>query len=329
MNEEIKKAHEELSDIYYRHHPPLKTSFIEDLEWAWGGRWGVNTEVGRLRKVLLHRPGNEMLAVKEPYEEWRYTYKPDLDEMQGDFEVLRAAFEAEGVEVVERLPEEGQSPRLVKSIYTRDPSFAVPGGVIVGRMYDRLRRGEEKYTMQTLAEIGCPVLRVMNGIATVEGGSVMWLGPRHLAIGLSWRVNEEGARQVAEVVWAIDPIIEVDAEPIFQGHIDGFICMVDVKTAVVDRGGLTYTMYEWLKEDVGLNIIERPRGVYVAGVAVRPGRVICASDPGKKEGIRLLERNGVDVIVIAIDIPSLVGPRNSGSIHCLTMPILRDPEPED
>jgi N-dimethylarginine dimethylaminohydrolase len=154
----------------------------------------------------------------------------------------------------------------------------------------------------------------------------MWLGPKHLAIGLSWRVNDEGARQMAEVVWAIDPEIEIEAEPIFHGHIDSFICVVDVKMAVVDREGLAYSMYEWL-EDVGLTIIEKPRGVYVAGVAVRPGRVICASGPGREKGIKLLERNGIDVI--AIEISSLVEPRNSGSIHCLTMPLLRDHEAED
>ena len=326
MAEEIRRSRERLSDVYYRYHPPMGTSFLEDLERVWGGEWGANTEVGQLRKVLLHRPGREMLAVEEPYEEWRYGYKPDLEEMRRDYEVLRAAFEEEGVEVVERLPEEGPSPRLVKSIYTRDPSFAVPGGVIVGRMYDELRRGEERYTMQTLAAIGCPVLRVVNGVGAVEGGSVMWIDPKHLAIGLSWRINEEGAGQVAEVVGAADPEIEIDIEPIFHGHIDGFICMVDVKTAAVQREGLAYTMYEWLRDDVGLNIIEWPRGVYVAGVAVRPGRVICAAGPGKEKGIKLLERSDVDVV--AIDIPSLVEPRNSGSIHCLTMPILRDPEPE-
>jgi len=102
--------------------------------------------------------------------------------------------------------------------------------------------------------------------------------------------------------------------------------MVDVKTAAVQREGLAYSMYEWLRDDVGINIIEWPRDVYVAGVAVRPGRVICAAGSGKEEGIKLLERSGVDVV--AIEIPSLVEPRNSGSIHCLTMPILRDPEPE-
>ncbi|RJS86686.1 hypothetical protein CW701_01955 [Candidatus Bathyarchaeota archaeon] len=228
---------------------------------------------------------------------------------------------------MERLPEEGPNPRLVKSIYTRDPAFAVPGGVIIGRMYDRLRRGEEPYVMRTLAQIGCPILRTINGYGVAEGGSVMWITPKHLALGLSWRMNEEGAMQIAEVVWAIDPDVDIRAEPIFGGHIDAHICMVDVKTAVVNRDGLAYTMYEWLRETVGLNIIERPRDVYVAAVAVRPGRVICASGPGREEGIKLLERNGIDVITV--DIPTLVHPLNSGSIHCLTMPIQRDPEPED
>jgi arginine deiminase len=101
--------------------------------------------------------------------------------------------------------------------------------------------------------------------------------------------------------------------------------MVDVKTAVINREG-AYTMYEWLKEEVELNIIERPRDVYVAAVALQPGRVICASGPGREEGIRLLERNGIDVITV--EIPTLVHPLNSGSIHCLMMPIVRDPEPQ-
>ena len=326
MSEELKKARERLADIYYRYHPPLKTSFLDDLEWVWGGKWGVNTEVGRLRKVLLHRPGREILAIKEPYEEWRYTYKPKLEEMVRDYESLKSALEQEGVEVIERLPEEGPNPRLVKSIYTRDPAFAIPGGVVIGRMYDRLRRGEEPYVMKTLAQIGCPIMRTINGYGVAEGGSFMWITPKHLALGLSWRMNEEGAMQIAEVVWAIDPDVDIRAEPIFGGHIDAHICMVDVKTAVVNREGLAYTLYEWLKEEVELNIIERPRDVYVAAVALRPGRVICTSGPGREEGIRLLERNGIDVV--RVEIPTLVHPLNSGSIHCLTMPILRDPEPE-
>jgi N-dimethylarginine dimethylaminohydrolase len=312
-------------DLYMKYHPPLKTRFEEDAEKYWGRRWGVNTEVGRLRTVLLHKPGEEINSIEPPYEKWRHTSKPSLEEMQRDYENLAEAFKQEGVEVVERLPEKAEPPRLVKSIYTRDPSFAVPGGVIVGRMYDDLRRGEELYTMQTLAGLGCPILRTVNGSGTIEGGSVMWLSPRHLAIGLSFRVNEEGARQVAEVVQGIDPGIEVKVTPIFGSHIDESICMVDRHTAVVLRERLVWSFWEYLRDELKLNIIERPEDVYIAGVALRPGRVLVASGEDKRAGIKILERAGVDVV--EVDIDSLVEPRNTGSIHCLTMPILRDPEP--
>jgi N-dimethylarginine dimethylaminohydrolase len=316
-----------MMNVYMKYHPPLKTRFEEDVEQYWGRRWGVNTEVGRLRMVLLHRPGPEINSVEPPYERWRHTSKPSLEKMQKDYENLAQAFKQEGVEVVERLLETAKPPRLVKSIYTRDPSFAVPGGAIVGRMYDALRRGEELYTAQTLTSLGCPILRTINGSGTIEGGSVMWLSPTHLAIGLSFRVNEEGARQVAEVIRAIDPEIEVKATPIFGSHIDESICMVDRHTAVVLRERLIWSFWEYLREELKFNIIERPEDTYVAGVALRQGRVLVASGEDKKAGIKILEHEGVDVVEVSID--SLVEPRNTGSIHCLTMPLIRDPEPAE
>ena len=64
---------------------------------------------------------------------------------------------------------------------------------------------------------------------------------------------------------------------------------------------------------------------------VDPKAVACLSIPAGSSAlaglrIRLLERNSGDVI--AIDIPSLVVSRNSGSIRRLTMFMQRGPEPE-
>src|SRR4029077_13463863 len=36
----------------------------EMQELVWHGRWGCNTDVGRLRAVLTHRPGDEVNLVK-------------------------------------------------------------------------------------------------------------------------------------------------------------------------------------------------------------------------------------------------------------------------
>lgn len=319
----------EFGDMYGKYHPPLETRFEEEVEKYWKRNWGVSTEVGKLRAVLLHRPGKEILSIQEPLEKWRYIEKPNLVEMEEDFERLVKAFRDEDVEVIERKPESNDPPRLVKSIYTRDPSFTVKGGVIIGRMYDELRRGEELPTMRTYAEIGCPILHTVHGSGTIEGGSVVWLDPKHLAIGLSYRVNEEGARQVKEVIRTIDPEIEVKIVPICAeaGHLDVPLTMVNVKTAVVDKKALPFSFVEYLRHEVKIDVIEKPPNTYVEGtVVLEPGKVLfdAGEEKEKERGLKLLE--GLGLKVRPVELNTLTFPRNSGTLHCLTMPLIRDSE---
>ncbi len=332
MTEEqvIGKRVVEFGNIYAQYHPPLTARFEEDLEEYWGRRWGVSTEVGRLRSVLVHRPGREILSIQEPLARWRYTEKPDFDVMERDFERFKHVLEDQGIEVVVRRPEENTPPRLVKSMYVRDPSFTVIGGVIIGRMYDALRRGEELPTMKTYAEIGCPILHTLHGAATMEGGSVVWLDPKHLAIGITYRGNEEGARQIKEVVTAADPDVDVRFVPVKHesGHLDVPITMVNVKTAVVDKRCLPPSFIEYLQKEAKIEIVEKKPGTYVEGTLVlEPGKVLfdAGNEIEKKRGYALLKDLGLEVIPVELN--TLSFPRNSGTLHCLTMPLVRDQEP--
>ena len=319
----------EYGKIYSEYHPPLTASFEQDVDQYWGRSWGVSTEVGKLKTVLLHKPGEEILSITEPLVQWRYTEKPDLDEMQRDFERLKKTLEGLGVEVVVRKPETNTPLRLVKSIYARDPSFTVIGGTIIGRMYDRLRRGEELPTTKTYAEIGCPILRTLNGKAKMEGGSVVWIDSKHLAIGISYRGNEEAVKQIAQVVKAADPEVDVRAVPVNHpsGHLDVPLSMVNVKTAVVDRQSVPASFIDYLKNDAGVEIIDKPPGTYIEGLLVlEPGKVLydAGVEVEKKRGLKLLKDLGLEVVEVNLN--TLTFPRNSGTLHCLTMPLIRDPE---
>lgn len=320
----------EFGAIYLKEHPPLTSRFEEEVEKYWGRPWGAATEVGHLRAVLLHRPGREIDAIAAPLSRWRYTEKPELAAMVAAHERLVRALEGEGVEVVLRKPEAAPTPRLVKSLYTRDPSFTVKGGVIIGRLYDALRRGEEQPTAQTYAAIGCPILHTLNGSATMEGGSVVWVTPKHLAIGVTPRGNAEGARQVKEVVQAADADVDVCIVEVNHpsGHLDVPLTMVNVRTAVLDRTCVPDWFGAWLAREAKCEVIDKPAGAYVEGtVVLRPGRVLY--DDGVQEqrrrGRRLLEDLGLEVV--GVDLDTLTFPRNSGTLHCLTMPIIRDDEP--
>lgn len=312
-------------EVYEKWHPPLKTTFEEEVEKYWSRRWGANTEIGRLRTVLLHKPGEEIKSIKPPLEAWRYAEKPNLEEMTKDHEHLVQAFRDEGVEVVARKPERYKPPRLVKSIYCRDPSFSCRGGMIIGRMYDALRRGEEVFTAQTYLEIGCPVLGIVHGSGVVEGGSVMWLDETHLAITTGRRTNDEGVRQVTEIVKTSQPEVEVVKVPVYEAHEP--LHMVDKHTALLNLWiqPLPYWFIEYLRDELKMHLIKLPRRVEGACVAIRPGKVLIASDQTSRKLRRILEKEGIEVI--ELEIPSLVLPRNSGTIHCLTQNIIRDPEP--
>ena len=85
-----------------------------------------------------------------------------------------------------------------------------------------------------------PILRTINGTGLLEGGSFVKLRPTLAAYGTSIRCNEEGARQLAEVLDGLG--IELLVVPIcgYSIHIDGHLGLVDPDMALVDPLGLPY-----------------------------------------------------------------------------------------
>lgn len=190
--------------------------------------------------------------------------------------------------------------------------------MVVGRMYDGLRRGEEKYHAATYGRIGCPIIRTINGGGIIEGGGVTYLDETHVCITTGYRTNDEGARQATEVMKA-SGVEEVVTVPLYDGHEP--VHMVDKHTCVRNRL-VPWFFLEYLKKELGFNVLDGRESGARASVAIKPGRVMIAEDAKVR---RFLESNGIEVIEVKI--PSLVHPVNSGSIHCLTMAIIRDPEP--
>ena len=93
--------------------PPRPTPVFEDAEMqrrVWGRRWGVHNDVGSLKMVLLHRPGEEInLMTREHYDpeiealiddhdQWYYRRDtaPDLSKMQAEHDQLTTALRDEG-----------------------------------------------------------------------------------------------------------------------------------------------------------------------------------------------------------------------------------------
>jgi len=303
------------------------------LARLWGRNWGCSNDVGQIRAVLMHRPGEEFnvidrskrIAATGSFGDldagwyWQSETIPSLTEMQAQHDALAELLRAEGAEVIYL---EGVSGGRFKSVYTRDSAFAVHGGAIVGRLAPRMRHGEEPVVTRTLAKLGVPILRTIHGAGMVEGGSFAWLNDKTAVIGRGIRINDEGIAQVAEVLkYQGVELIVVDLRG-YDIHIDGHFLMVDVDLAVIWPRGLPFSFLERLKQ-LGIRAVEmtaEDNSWIVNGLAVRPGRVIMPE--GISERTRAaLESYGVEILTLPYDKVQL----NGGGIHCSTCPLIRDP----
>ncbi len=332
-----------LSEFEFRYNMTIKAfpshaepafETAEQQAEIWGQTWGCDNDVGRLRKVLVHRPGAEMDIIdrSKRIEElgsygdlegerwyWRGDHIPPLEELQEQHDALTAALEAEGVEVV-RLKR--CAPGRHKAIYTRDSCIGVKGGAIVTRLGPIVRRGEEAPVTETLASIGMPILRTINGTGLMEGGSFVWLKPNLAVVGRSARVNEEGTRQVEEVLTASGAeLIRVDLTG-YRLHIDGMLVMIDVDTAIVNPTQIPFWLLEKMDE-LGIRTIsvhpDDPTGILNC-LAVRPGRVIMQTGASPRTA-DLLDKLGIEIVPV----PYAKVFEGGGGIHCSTSPLQRDP----
>ncbi|HUS78887.1 MAG TPA: hypothetical protein VM050_09530 [Patescibacteria group bacterium] len=352
----------DLHEQYMKFHPQVLSDFGEEMEKMWGRKWRANTNVGKLCMVLLHRPGKEFLSVGKPtpwpphdpsLAAWRMAFKPDLDEMIRDHENLAKAYRDEGVEVLIRKPDTNDPPYQVKAIYTDDVCHPASYGQIILRMYDHVRKREELPTYQTLAEVGCPVVGMIVGNGMAEGGPIGWLDEKHVVVSVHYprantqqpavmRANEFGHEQFARIVKLQDPEVDVRLCPGYGTRLGpSHYALIDRHTSIQDPRSLDPNLVAWMKAEMDWEFIIAPDEVcrtFVTrderrlvvkrgpetGVVLEPRKVLVPT--GEPKARKWLESIGVEVV--EVNCPTLVGPMNSGSIHCAAGSIIRDPEPK-
>lgn len=305
--------------------------FEAELADTWGERWGSSDEVGRLRRVLVQRPGRALEAVRtdawdpergaltDPEGRWYWTDRtpPDLDRIGAEHAGLISALDREGIEVDVAEP---QGEGFVKAVYARDPSISVPGGAIVGRMGVAMRRGEEAYATRTLAALGMPILGTITGTGTLEGGSFVKLRRDLALLGTSIRCNRIGAEQLRQLLSQIGMELRIVPIPGYSIHLDLHLAMVDAERALVDPTGIPYDVLEDLR-DLGIETIEAApgEGWGLNLLCLAPGRVLMAE--GSPRTADRLVGAGVEVVTV----PYTELQKNGGGVHCSTIELIRDP----
>ena len=223
---------------------------------------------------------------------------------------------------VEVLPAEEGMP---DAIFTYDPAFVVPGGVIELRGAKAVRRGESPLIATQLADLGIPIIGRLTAPATADGGDMLWLDDTTLAVGRTYRTNQAAIDQLSALLAPMGIAVERfdmphDLGPEFCLHLMSVVSPVRDDLAVVYERLAPVALLEALAVR-GISTIPVPEEDYPSLgcniLAVAPGVVIIAE--GNDATSRALRDHGVEVHAYAASEIN----KGEGGPTCLTRPLLR------
>ena len=277
-------------------------------------------------RVLVKHPREAFVDDATIAEQWaplNFAAAPSLPAAIAEYEALLDVIRGAGAHV-DFLPRDERTN--LDSIYARDASVVCARGVILCRMGKRLRANEPAAQEATFRRLGIPVIGAIGEPGTLEGGDVVWLDDRSVAVGRGYRTNEEGIRQFRALLGdSIDELIVVPL-PHWRGpgdvlHLMSLISPVDRDLAVVYSPLLPVPFRERLLGR-GYRLIEVPGDEFdrmgVNVLALAPGQ--CVMLEGNPRTRAALARAGASVVEYTGDEISVKG---AGGPTCLTRPLAR------
>jgi len=282
--------------------------------------YGGQTMVGDLKKVLVRSP-DDAFGNASP-QKWHYTAQPDLAIAKREHQDFVAILEKEGVQVeYHNIPLPSAD-----AIFVHDPAIITDHGAIILRMGKPLRQGEEHAIKKKFQSLNIPILYELTGEASAEGGDILWLDDKTLAIGRGFRTNQQGIDEIRKTLAKFDiQVIQVDL-PYDQGkeaclHLQSLISLVDHKKALVYLNYLPVSFVELLKNK-GFALIEVPTKEFNSMgpnvLAIKPN--VCLTIEGNPETKKRLEAAGCKVYTYK---GNEISHKAEGGATCLTRPLLR------
>jgi len=282
--------------------------------------WGVNSEYGLLRDVLLCRPEYfRWLATSSISKATlRSGAKFDRQLAMRQHREMVQAYEEAGVVCHFLEPEEA----LPYQVYTRDSGFMTPKGAVVTQMHQWWRRGEYAPVIRFYQSKGIPIYKMVTA-AAFEGGDFDIIEPECVLIGYCGeRTQEPAARQVAG--WFEAEGWEVKLAPIAEHyvHIDLMVCMLAPKLAAVCFDTTEDWIIDWLKSKRIELVPVSYRDTMALGcnVVSLGGERVLSTAHSKDLNARL-KAEGFTVYDPDVTMFTMGG----GGVHCMCQPLRRDP----
>lgn len=280
----------------------------------------------KLEKVIVKHPKEAFVGQSHINSNWQafnYLEEPDFVEAVKEYENFIAILKKHTKEI---LYLEKDARVGLDSIYAHDPVKFTPKGAIILNSGKLLRQTEALVYKEFLKKHQIPILGELCGEAICDGGDIVWLNEKTIAIGRGYRTNEDAINQLKEILVDVVDEVKVVQLPHDLGedaclHLMSFLSIIDKKLAVVYSRLMPVELRQWLLKE-GFKLLEVPEEEYdnlaCNVLAVAPS--VCIISAGNPVTQKLLESNGVKVHAYK---GTEISVKGTGGPTCLTSPVAR------
>lgn len=285
-----------------------------------------HSEYLKLKSVYIKPVENSFVSDKHLEKQWKelnYLSPTNYDSAIDEYEVFQNALINSGVDV-HHFPFD--KTVKIDSIYCRDASIATDFGMIICNMGKPGRINEPKSQKLVYSHNNIPILGEIQSPGTLEGGDVAWLDKKTLAVGHTYRTNEEGISQLKNLLEPKGIEVIVAELPHYKGQQDVFHLMsilspVDKDLAVVYSSLMPIKFRNELIKR-GFELVEVPdeefesMGCNILAVAPRHCMMVAGNPITQKRleaiGCKVVTYKGFEISV-----------KGGGGPTCLTRPLAR------
>ena len=282
--------------------------------------------VDPIKKILLKHPSNAFLNqrnINKQYLELNYLAAPNFNSAISEYEIFVDLLKSFDIEIY-YLPKDNSTS--LDSIYTHDPCVVSNKGVVICNMGKKARQPEADTMKKFYNSIEVPILGKIQSPGTLEGGDVVWINEKTIAVGEGYRTNKEGIEQLKLLLSdQVETVITVSI-PHWNGpddclHLMSNLSPIDHDLYLVYSRLLPVSFIKYLL-DQNIELIDVPDDEYESMgcnvLAIAPRKVIMLS--GNPKTKQLLENKGVEIHTYD---GSEISIKGAGGPTCLTRPFLR------
>jgi arginine deiminase len=288
--------------------------------------YGCQSMTQKIEKIVLKHPKHAFLSQENLEKTWKafnYLEQPDYAKVLEEYKIFEDII-LENVEDVLYLPESSEVG--LDSIYTHDSVKITKEGSIFFNTGKVLRRNEANEMKKLLENNGIPTLGKIESPGKMEGGDILWIDEKTVAIGLGYRTNLEGINQFKALTkdfiekYIIVPMPHGEGEAACL-HLMSVISLISEKLAVVYSKYMPIFFREvLLNSGIVLIEVDDMEYDYLGSnvLALSPNKCVVMEGNPKIE--QALKDKGCEVYTYPGHNLSYFG---TGGPTCLTCPIFR------